>query len=79
MKNTKIDNFKHKSKSWDMNSKRVKNAKAIAELIVKNIKFTENMKLMDFSAGAELFTYFIAPFVSKITAIDNSPSIALKV
>ncbi len=78
MKDTKIDNFKHKSKSWDMNSRRVKNAEAIAKLIVKNINLREDMKLMDFGAGTGLLTYFIAPFVSKITAIDNSPSMLLE-
>mgnify|MGYP001146459595 CR=1 FL=1 len=34
---TKVDHFAQKSKSWDMNSKRVQNAKGIAELIVNNI------------------------------------------
>ena len=33
----KVDHFANKSKTWDMNSKRVQNAKGIAELIVNNI------------------------------------------
>ncbi len=70
----KIDHFAHKSKSWDMNSKRVKNAKGIAELIVNNIKLDKSMELMDFGAGTGLLSYFIAPFVHKIVAVDNSPS-----
>jgi len=78
MKDKKIDNFKHKSKSWDMSSRRVKNAEAISKLIVKNISLREDMKLMDLGAGTGLLTYFIAPFVSKITAIDNSPSMLLE-
>jgi len=77
MKNQE-DLFAHKSKSWDMNSKRVQNAKSIAELIVKNIKLDKAMKLMDFGAGTGLLSYFIAPFVSKITAVDNSPSMLLE-
>ena len=68
------DNFEHKSKSWDMNSKRVKNAKSIGDLIVKNVDLKENYSIMDFGAGTGLLTYFIAPYVAKITAIDNSPS-----
>ncbi len=78
MNENNADLFKNKSKSWDMNSKRVQNAKGIAELIVKNIKLEKSMKLMDFGAGTGLLSYFIAPFVSKITAVDNSPSMLLE-
>jgi len=71
---TKEDLFAHKSKSWDMNSKRVQNAKGIAELIVNNIKLNKSMELMDFGAGTGLLSYFVAPYVDKIVAVDNSPS-----
>jgi cyclopropane fatty-acyl-phospholipid synthase-like methyltransferase len=74
MNENRVDHFKHKSKSWDMNSKRVKNAKSIASLIVKNIKFNGAMEIMDLGAGTGLLSYFIAPHVSKIIAVDNSPS-----
>jgi len=69
-----IDHFKNKSKSWDMSSMRVQNAKSIAELIVKNIKFSPDMEVMDLGAGTGLLSYFIAPYVAKIVAVDNSPS-----
>ena len=69
-----IDNFADKSKSWDMNSKRIQNAKGIAEYIIKNIKLDSNMKIMDFGAGTGLLSYFIAPYVHTIVAVDNSPS-----
>jgi cyclopropane fatty-acyl-phospholipid synthase-like methyltransferase len=68
------DKFAHKSKSWDMNSRRVKNAKAIADKILKNIKLRNDMTLMDLGAGTGLLTYFVAPHVGKIVAADNSPS-----
>ena len=74
----KVDHFAHKSKSWDMNSKRVKNAKGIAELIVSNIKLNKSMELMDFGAGTGLLSYFVAPFVKKIVAVDNSPSMLVE-
>ena len=69
-----VDHFKHKSKSWDMSSMRVKNAKSIADLIVKNIDFKEDMEVIDLGAGTGLLSYFIAPHVAKIIAVDNSPS-----
>jgi cyclopropane fatty-acyl-phospholipid synthase-like methyltransferase len=73
MKNN-VDHFAHKSKSWDMNSRRVQNAKGIADLIVKNINLSPAMELMDFGAGTGLLGYFVAPHVKKIVAVDNSPS-----
>jgi cyclopropane fatty-acyl-phospholipid synthase-like methyltransferase len=72
------DLFAHKSKSWDMNSKRVQNAKGIAELIVKNIKLNKLMEIMDLGAGTGLLSYFVAPYVKKIVAVDNSPSMLLE-
>jgi len=68
------DLFAHKSKSWDMNSKRVKNAQAIAALIVKNIYLSPSMEIMDFGAGTGLLSFFVAQKVGKIVAVDNSPS-----
>jgi cyclopropane fatty-acyl-phospholipid synthase-like methyltransferase len=78
MPNTTTDLFAHKSKSWDMNSKRVKNAKSIAELIVKNINLSKEMEIMDLGAGTGLLSFFIAPFVKKIVAVDNSPSMLIE-
>jgi len=77
MKN-KVDHFAHKSKSWDMSSRRVQNAKGIAGLIVKNIKLDKSMEVMDFGAGTGLLSYFVAPFVKKIVAVDNSPSMLVE-
>ncbi|WP_309497419.1 class I SAM-dependent methyltransferase [Sulfurovum sp.] len=74
----KKDHFEHRSKSWDMNSKRVQNAKGIADLIVKNIDLKENMELMDFGAGTGLLSYCVAPHVAKIVAVDNSPSMLME-
>jgi len=74
MNENRVDHFKHKSKSWDMSSMRVKNAKSIADLIVKNIRFDDKMEVMDLGAGTGLLSYFVAPHVSKIIAVDNSPS-----
>ena len=72
------DLFAEKSKSWDMNSKRVGNAKSIAEAIQKDIELKPAMKLMDFGAGTGLLSYFIAPFVDTIVMVDNSPSMLEK-
>ncbi len=73
-----VDHFALKSKSWDMSSKRVQNAKGIAELIVNNITLNKSMELMDFGAGTGLLSYFVAPFVKKIVAVDNSHSMLVE-
>ncbi|RUM67655.1 MAG: class I SAM-dependent methyltransferase [Sulfurovum sp.] len=73
-----VDHFANKSKSWDMSSKRVQNAKSIANLIIDNIKLSSSMKVMDFGAGTGLLSYFIAPHVDTIVAVDNSPSMLEK-
>ncbi len=61
MNSKNIDHFEKKSKSWDMNSKRVKNAESIANLIVKNIKINNSMSIMDFGTGTGLLTYIMLP------------------
>jgi len=78
MKMETNDLFAHKSKNWDMKSRRVQNARSIAELIVKNINLDKKMTLMDFGAGTGLLSFFIAPYVEKIVAVDNSPSMLLE-
>jgi cyclopropane fatty-acyl-phospholipid synthase-like methyltransferase len=70
----RVDHFAHKSKSWDMKSRRVQNAKSIAELIIDKIELSDTMRLMDFGAGTGLLSYFVAPFVDTIVAVDSSPS-----
>ncbi len=72
------DLFANKSKVWDKGSKRVKNAKAIADTILKNIKLDKQMQLLDFGAGTGLLSYHLAPHVAKIVALDNSPSMLEK-
>jgi len=40
----------------------------------ENIKLDKEMELLDLGAGTGLLSYFVAPFVKKIVAVDNSPS-----
>ena len=68
------DFFAHKSKSWDMSSRRVQNAKAIASEILKNINIPSSAIIADIGVGTGLLSYFLSPYVARIDGIDNSPS-----
>jgi cyclopropane fatty-acyl-phospholipid synthase-like methyltransferase len=56
MTDTNKDLFANKSKSWDMSSMRVQNAKAIADLIIENTALKSTMDIMDFGAGTGLLS-----------------------
>ena len=68
----KKDYFAHKAKSYEENAKRVSNVQNIADGILKNIKYTKQMHIIDFGSGTGLLTQEIAPYVQKITAVDMS-------
>jgi len=68
------DLFAHKSKSWDMKSRRVESAKAVANLIANEVKLKKDMKLLDVGVGTGLLSFFLAPYVKEIVGVDNSAS-----
>ena len=68
------DLFAKKSKHWDMKSRRVQGAKAIATTILEYVPLNKKMHLMDFGAGTGLLSYFLSDKIAKVTAVDNSPS-----
>lgn len=71
--NTK-DYFAEKAKDYDNEVSRTNNVSTIAQTILKEIPFSEEMSIMDFGSGTGLLLSEIAPFVGKITAIDVSAS-----
>ncbi|MGB5867983.1 MAG: class I SAM-dependent methyltransferase [Arcobacteraceae bacterium] len=70
----KKDYFAHKAKSYEENEKRVSNVQNIADGILKNISYTNEMNILDFGSGTGLLTQEIAPYVKSITAVDMSTS-----
>ncbi len=68
------DRFEHKSKNWNMNSRRVQNAKGIADVILNNIDIRPSSKILDVGAGTGLLGYFISTKAKEITALDSSSS-----
>ena len=70
------DFFKQKAENYEKETKKVDNVKNIAKLILKEMPYKRNMHLMDFGSGTGLLLSNIAPYVSKITAIDISESMS---
>ena len=66
------DYFAQKASTYENDSKRVSNVQNIADEILKKITYKQNMNILDFGSGTGLLTSKIAPFVSKITAVDMS-------
>ncbi|NPA28037.1 MAG: methyltransferase domain-containing protein [Epsilonproteobacteria bacterium] len=64
--------FDKRAKDWDRLERRVKNAKNIANIILKHIKLEPNYIIADIGAGTGLLSSFFDGKVKKIIAIDNS-------
>ena len=66
------DHFAEKASSYEQNQERVDNVAQIARAITNAIPFQPTMELMDFGSGTGLLLERIAPYVSKISAVDVS-------
>jgi cyclopropane fatty-acyl-phospholipid synthase-like methyltransferase len=69
-----IDHFAHKAGSYEQDKDRVDNVAQIANAMIIGIRFTKSMHIMDFGSGTGLLLERIAPYVSKIAAVDVSAS-----
>lgn len=66
------DLFKEKAQEWDVNQMVQQLSAGIGTAILDNIKFNEEMQVMDFGAGTGLISAHVAPQVKKIKAVDIS-------
>lgn len=64
--------FDRVAKEWDSKTHRVETARKIGEVIVSSAPVSKDWVVLDFGAGTGLLTFFLAPFVSKVYALDNS-------
>ena len=72
--NTEIrKDFDKEAAQWDSNPGRVKLAHDVGAAIIKEIKLTKSMDVIDFGCGTGLLTMKLQPFVKSITGVDNSP------
>jgi ubiquinone/menaquinone biosynthesis C-methylase UbiE len=64
--------FDKEALSWDLNSGRVRLAADIAAALKKEIRITQDMKVMDYGCGTGLLTLSLQPLVKEITGVDTS-------
>ena len=64
--------FDSRAKEWDLESRRVQNAKAIAKVIAKKVPLNKSIQIIDFGVGTGLLSYFLSDRVGKVVGIDNS-------
>ena len=67
------DHFADKSRDWDERPVPVQISQAVGRLL-ETLPWDTSMRVMDFGAGTGLLTATVAPLVSRIVAVDTSPS-----
>ena len=66
--------FDSHAKGWDDDPEKVERARAIAKSIRKNIRLTPDMSAMEYGCGTGLLSFSLAPYLRRITLVDNSPA-----
>ena len=67
------DHFAEKSRDWDEQPVPVRISRAVGRLL-ETLDWDGSMRVMDFGAGTGLIAATVAPHVSRIVAVDTSPS-----
>jgi 2-polyprenyl-3-methyl-5-hydroxy-6-metoxy-1,4-benzoquinol methylase len=67
------DHFAEKSRDWDERPVPAQISEAVGRLL-ETMDWDESMLVMDFGAGTGLIAATVAPHVSRIVAVDTSPS-----
>lgn len=66
------DHFKDKAQNWDQRDTVKQLSHGISSALLKKIRFSASMSVMDFGAGTGLLSGHVAPHVDKIVAVDTS-------
>jgi len=64
--------FNKEAATWDDNPGRVKAANDIADTLLKEVRLTPEMDVLDFGCGTGLITMRLSPFVLSVTGADSS-------
>ena len=66
--------FEKEAAVWDVEPRRVKLAQDVAEAIIRELKPTKDLDVLDFGCGTGLVTLRLQPLVRSITGVDSSPA-----
>jgi len=66
-----MSSFDDRAKEWDKLDRRVKNAKSISEVILKNLDLKDK-KIVDIGVGTGLLSQFLSNEVNQIIGVDSS-------
>jgi 2-polyprenyl-3-methyl-5-hydroxy-6-metoxy-1,4-benzoquinol methylase len=72
--NVTTDHFEQKSRDWDTRPVPLQISAAVGPLLRERLAWNDAMRIMDFGAGTGLLASHVAPLVSKVVAVDISPS-----
>ncbi len=67
-----MNRFDKFAQEWDASPRRIKTVENIYNAITEKIKFTPDIKVVDFGTGTGLLLALIQPHVKTITGLDNS-------
>ena len=70
---TQTQRFDQEAATWDENPRRVRLAKAVAEIIASQVPLSGAMKALDFGCGTGLLTLKLRSSIGSITGADTSP------
>lgn len=64
--------FDAKAREWDLNPMHLERSKAIAEEMLREIPFSQDLKALEFGAGTGLLSFLLYDRAGSITMADNS-------
>ncbi|MCL4206218.1 MAG: methyltransferase domain-containing protein [Pirellulaceae bacterium] len=64
--------FDQAATTWDDNPVRVALMRDVAEAIFRQVQLASDMELLDYGCGTGLISFFLAPHVAAVTAVDSS-------
>ena len=72
MGNVAINHFDAAAADWDAAPRRVEMTKSVSEAIVRRVRPTRGMDVLDYGCGTGLLGHFLLPHVRSVTGADSS-------
>jgi len=73
MSDTRANHFDESASSWDTQPHRVELANAVGEAILREVRPTRDMDILDYGCGTGLLGLYLLPHVRSVTGADSSP------